>query len=337
MSCRYSLPVGIILTKRLYRAGSNPLLLVMTATIAVAIQDRPTAAPQTGDWEPDWHLAKAPSFTKAVSAVSSIVFAFSGTPGFFPIAAEMRNPVHYTKALLVCQGFVTAMYIVVGCVICYYCGSYVASPALGSAGVLVKKVAYGIALPGLLVSTTIVLHVSVVADRGPPRAFPQQRPPRRPNGPFTTYGYDGELTPWQFCSKLLFVRILRGSKHLTGNTFTHWATWLGCTFVVGLVAYLIASGIPDFNALVSLIGALFGTLMSFQPMGCMWLYDSWSEGRKNPSVRWGLMVAWSAFVIVSGMFIMVAGTYSSVVGIIDAQRASGGSSAWSCADNSNSS
>lgn len=137
-------------------------LLVMMVTIAVAIQDRPIAAPQTGHWTPDSEIVKNPTFTKAVSAVASIVFAFSGTPGFFPIAAEMRSPVHYTKALLVCQGFVTAMYITVGCVIYYYCGSYVASPALGSAGVLIKKVAYGIALPGLLVSTIIVLHVSAV-------------------------------------------------------------------------------------------------------------------------------------------------------------------------------
>ena len=132
----------------------------MMVTIAVATQDRPTAAPQAGHWESDWELVGNPSFTQAVSSVSSIIFAFSGTPGFFPIAAEMRNPTHYMKALLICQGFVTAMYITVGCVIYYYCGSYVASPALGSAGVLIKKVAYGIALPGLLVSTIIVLHVS---------------------------------------------------------------------------------------------------------------------------------------------------------------------------------
>lgn len=129
-------------------------------TVAVGIQDRPSDAPQSGPWESDYKITGNPSFTKAIAAVSTIVFSYSGTPGFFPIAAEMRDPRHYTKALLICQGFVTAMYITIGCVIYYYCGSHVASPALGSAGVLIKKVAYGIALPGLLVSTTIVLHVS---------------------------------------------------------------------------------------------------------------------------------------------------------------------------------
>jgi hypothetical protein len=48
------------------------------------------------------------------------------------------------------------------------------------------------------------------------------------------------------------------------------------------------------------------------------------------------MVIWSVFVIISGTFLMIAGTYGSVIGIINSNKASGGSGAWSCADNSNS-
>lgn len=80
--------------------------------------------------------------------------------GFFPIVSEMRDPYLYTRALLICQGAMTAIYITIGIVMYYYCGSYVASPALGSAGLLIKKISYGIALPGLIASTIIVLHVS---------------------------------------------------------------------------------------------------------------------------------------------------------------------------------
>jgi amino acid permease len=83
-------------------------------------------------------------------------------PAFFPIASEMRDPRLYTRSLICCQSFVTALYISIGCVVYYYCGSYVASPALGSAGVLVKKVAYGFALPGLGVTTIVVVHVRPV-------------------------------------------------------------------------------------------------------------------------------------------------------------------------------
>ncbi|KAM0417435.1 hypothetical protein ACHAPT_012584 [Fusarium lateritium] len=273
------------------------LTAIFTVTIAVGIQDRPAAAPSSGDWKSDYKVVNNPSFTEAISAISSLVFAYAGTPGFFAIASEMKNPAHYTRSLLICQGGVTVTYIVIGCVVYLYCGSYVASPALGSAGPLIKKIAYGLALPGLIATTTLVIH---------------------------------------FAAKYAFVRILRGSKHLASNSAIHWGTWLGCTFVTAIIAYMIASGIPVFGGLVSLVGALLGTLMSFQPMGCMWLYDNWAPGRRDPTLRWYLMVAFSVFVVVSGTFLMIGGTYGSIVGIIDSYKESGGSSAWSCADNSNS-
>lgn len=76
--------------------------------------------------------------------------------------------------------------------------------------------------------------------------------------------------------------------------------------------------------------------MSFQPMGCMWLYDNWKDGRQQPTLKWIFTSIWSIFVIVAGCFLMVAGTYGSVVNIIASSKAASGSSAWSCADNSNS-
>lgn len=72
-------------------------------------------------------------------------------------------------------------------------------------------------------------------------------------------------------------------------------------------------------------------------MGCMWLFDNWGSGRENPTMRWRFGVAWASFVIVIGTYLMISGTYGSVVGIIDSYEAEGGSSAWSCADNSGSS
>lgn len=128
------------------------------------------------------------------------------------------------------------------------------------------------------------------------------------------------------------MRMMRGSEHLTKNTPIHWMTWLGCTSGVTVVAYLIGSGVPVFDGLISLIGALLATFMSFQPMGLMWLYDN---ARRSPSERdnkWWFQVSWAVFVIVAGTFIMIAGTYGSVLGIIASDR----TAPWSCADNSNS-
>lgn len=80
--------------------------------------------------------------------------------------------------------------------------------------------------------------------------------------------------------------------------------------------------------------------MMFQPMGCMWLYDNWARKTTEHGWawwRWAAMVCWSVFVVLAGFFLMVGGTYGSIVGIIeDYEAAEGGSAAWSCADNSNS-
>ncbi|KAM6525992.1 hypothetical protein FSOLCH5_002123 [Fusarium solani] len=178
----------------------------------------------------DYKLIGDPTFLEAVSAIAAIVFAYAGTGGFFPIIAEMKDPRKYTRALMVCQTLVTIVYVVVAVIVYYYCGSYIASPALGSAGSVIKKVAYGIALPGLLVNGGLLTHVS---------------------------------------SKYIFVRALRGTKHLASNSAIHFASWLGCTVGISLITYVLASAIPVFGGIVSLAGALFGTLLSFQPMGCM--------------------------------------------------------------------
>lgn len=136
----------------------------MIVTVAVGLQPRPTAAPKDAVWVPDYKIVNNPDFTDAMTAICTIVFAYAGTPAFFSIAAEMREPRHFNRSLFLCQGVVTVFYLAIGIVIYYYCGSYVSSPALGSAGPVVKKVSYGFALPGLLVSTLLFIHVRFSID-----------------------------------------------------------------------------------------------------------------------------------------------------------------------------
>ncbi|KAJ0126709.1 Uncharacterized protein HZ326_30186, partial [Fusarium oxysporum f. sp. albedinis] len=272
------------------------MISVIMVTIATGVQERPAAAPQDGVWVSDYKLFNKPSFVQAASAICSLISAYGGTPGFFAIVAEMRRPEQYTRALTICQAIVTVTYLTIGCLMYYFCGSYVSSPALGSAGDTIKKASYGVAIPGLIVSITLVTHLP---------------------------------------SKYMFVRLLRNTKHLASNSAVHWSTWLGCTFIVSIIAYIIASAIPIFYSLISLIGALVGTLMCFQTMGFMWFYDNWEKRAISP--KWLSACGWSLFVIASGTLLMVAGTYGSIVDIIQAYKAAGGSGAWSCADNSNSS
>lgn len=137
-------------------------------------------------------------------------------------------------------------------------------------------------------------------------------------------------------AKYIFVRALRNSEHLNSNSKKHWAVWISCTTGTGLIAYIIASAVPNFGSLVSLIGALCITFLAFHPMGCMWLYDNWHTGKDEKKLRWKLMVIWSILIIVIGTALMILGTWGSIVEIVKSYRSDKGSSAWSCADNSNS-
>lgn len=91
------------------------------------------------------------SLFKAFGAVTNIVFAYCAHVAFFGLLAEMREPRDFPKALAMLQIFEIVFYTVAAVVIYYYAGQAVKSPALGSAGPLLAKVAYGIAIPTVCV------------------------------------------------------------------------------------------------------------------------------------------------------------------------------------------
>ncbi|ORY89317.1 transmembrane amino acid transporter protein-domain-containing protein [Leucosporidium creatinivorum] len=268
------------------------LSAILVVAVAVNVQERPAGAPSTGPWDKQLLVVGNPSFQEAMLALSNLVFSFSGTPSFLPIASEMKNPRQFKKAALLCQGVVTSF---IGIMVYYACGIYVSSPALGSAGPLLKKISYGIAIPGLLVTMTICTHLP---------------------------------------AKWLMLRLLRGTPHLTANTVRHWVTWEGCVVFCVLISYIFASAIANFSTIIGLIGALLGTFLCMQAMALMRLYDEARDVKAGRRRNWRL-TSWCLFVLAVGTFITVAGTYASIVSIVDIYQKDPGS-AWSCDDNSNS-
>ncbi|KWU42320.1 putative amino acid transporter [Rhodotorula sp. JG-1b] len=271
------------------------LVSILLVTIAVGAGGRPSLAPQEGPYDLGIVIWGKPKFSDAMNAVANILLAYAGTAAFLPIASEMRDPRDYPKAVLACQGFVTAFYLTIGIVVYCYAGQYVASPALGTAGVLTKRIAYGLAIPGLLAAAVILP------------------------------------------AKWIFVRALRKSHHLTHSTKTHWVVWLSCTFGCVLFSYVVASAVPVFNGLVGLVGALFGSFFSLTGVSFMWFYDVRGRFRvaEKRTFSFWLLVTLNIFIVFAGLFIMVGGTYGSIVSIIDSYEANGGRP-WACADNSGS-
>jgi hypothetical protein len=56
------------------------LSAIFTLTVAVGVQDRPAAAPKDGPFVSDYHIVNDSGWSASISACSSLVFAFAGTP-----------------------------------------------------------------------------------------------------------------------------------------------------------------------------------------------------------------------------------------------------------------
>jgi hypothetical protein len=148
------------------------------------------------------------------------------------------------------------------------CGTWIASPSLGSAGPLLKKISYGIALPSLVVSAGIFNNIA---------------------------------------AKYVFVRMLRNTKHLQSNSWQHWTTWIGCNIFFGFAAFIIAEAIPVFNYILSLAGSVCFAPMSLIFPAMLWMHDfpAYRKGSVRQRAHYSLHVFIALvgmFLVVGGVY-----------------------------------
>ncbi|KAJ5460134.1 uncharacterized protein N7458_001686 [Penicillium daleae] len=252
---------------------------VLIVVIGVTTRDRPAAAPQTGPYDLGYVAINNPGFAAGMVASSTIFVSSAGTSAFLPVISEMRNPKDYKKALYPCMGLVTASYLAFSLVVYRWCGQWVASPSLGSAGQTIKMVSYGVALLGLIVSATLYLHIG---------------------------------------AKYLFVRILGKTRHLQANSVIHWGTWLACTVVLGAISFILAEAIPIFNYLIALVGSFCFAPLAISLPGLLWLYDHghYLKGSLMQKVKFFLhigIVLLGIFILVGatyGVIIQIKAAYA---------------------------
>ncbi|KAI9671418.1 MAG: hypothetical protein M1831_004327 [Alyxoria varia] len=195
------------------------------------------------------------SFPAAFLSVCNIIFAYSGHVSFFTFISEFRTPKKsWTKALLLLQLSDTTLYLVASFVIYRYTGVNVKSPALGSASPIVKKIAWGVATPTIVIAGVV-------------------------------YGHCG--------AKYLFVRIFRGKAELTSRGWKATSVWIGIVVAIWTLAWIIAQSIPVFNDLLGLITALFASWFTYGLAGWLWLflnYGRYGESKRK-MLSTGLNVA----------------------------------------------
>lgn len=240
---------------------------ILAVVVGVALRDRPAAAPATGDFDLGFKIVANPTFAGGVTAAATIFISSAAGPVYIPVIAEMRRPQDYRKAVIPVGILVGSVYLSLSMVVYYYCGQWIATPSLGSAGPLIKKVAYGIALPSLVVSAGIFNHSS---------------------------------------AKTTFVRLLRDSEHLQSNTWQHWSLWLGLNVGFGFLAFLAAEAIPVFNYILALAGSVCFAPMSLMFPALAWTYEYGPKYRKA-GIQGAAWYSFHVVILLVGTFMLVGG------------------------------
>ncbi|UZJ56235.1 hypothetical protein CBS101457_005555 [Exobasidium rhododendri] len=230
-----------------------------------------------GEAAVDWSAFPAPgtTFADAMIAVTNIVFAYSFAVCQFSFMEEMHTPSDYVKSVWTLGLVEIAIYTITGGVGYALIGSTVQSPALLSAGTLISRIAFGVALPVIFISGSIN---SVVIGR------------------------------------YIMDRAYANSVVKYVNTYKGWSVWLAMIGTITIIAWVIAEAIPFFNDLLSITSSLFISGFSFYFPGIMW-FTLIREGGCFSSRKNIMLTLANAGCILIGFIILVAGFYASVVDI----------------------
>ncbi|KAJ5957812.1 Amino acid transporter transmembrane [Penicillium viridicatum] len=234
---------------------------VMVTMIALGIQNDGAAVKP---------VVEANLVTGIMSACN-IAFSYVSHNTFFTFMAELKDPKDFPKALALLQSIDMTLYIVAAVVIYRFTGADVASPALGSAGLLISRIAYGIALPTKIVIAGVI------------------------NG--------------HVAAKSLYVRIFAGTDRMHKRDWVSMGSWVGIAFGLWVIAWVIAEAIPVFNNLLSLITALFGSWFTFGFTGMFWLHMN--KGLWFSSPKKIMLTLLNTFAIGVGITLCVLGLYAS--------------------------
>ncbi|GFF51713.1 N amino acid transport system protein [Aspergillus udagawae] len=270
------------------------LSAVLIVMIAVGVQ-RP--------WHGGVNATVDTSLYKAFLAVSSsspshswsVTDKTAGHVAFFGFMAELKNPRDYPKSLFLLQGIDTCLYIVAAVVIYCYAGDDVTSPALGSASETVKKVAYGIALPTIIIGGVVNGHVAC---------------------------------------KYIYVRMWRHSDRMHKRDLVATGSWVLIGLATWIVAWIIAEAIPVFNNLLSLVASLFASWFTYSWLtiadgfsALFWLYLN--KGRFFSTPMKTALTILNVFIMGIACCICGLGLYVSGKALHDDP----GSASFSCANN----
>ncbi|KAJ5948235.1 N amino acid transport system protein [Penicillium verhagenii] len=229
------------------------------------------------------------TFAEAFIALSNIIFAYSFALCQFSFMDEMHTPTDFPKSIWTLGLAEIFIYTLTGALCYAFIGQDVQSPALLSAGSLLSRIAFGVALPVIFISGSIN---TVVLGR------------------------------------LIHGRIFEGSTTRFINTKMGWITWLAVVTILTILEFVVAEVIPFFDDLLSVISSLFVSGFTFYFPAIMWFMFIRKGSLFTPKNM--AMALLNGLIFAIGLIVLVAGTYASVVDIINSYKEGTVGGVFSC-------
>ncbi|RDI82359.1 hypothetical protein Vi05172_g7660 [Venturia inaequalis] len=225
------------------------------------------------------------SFKEGMNAALNIVLAYAGHVTYFGFFSELKNPRDYRKSLILLQTTAVTLYVLVAVVIYCYVGQDVKSPALSSAGPLIRKIAYGVAIPTIVIAGVLNAHVASTA-----------------------------VYRWAWKK--------RGHPMVYKERSTRaWVSWIAIVITVWTLAWLIAEAIPTFKYLLGLVSALFSGWYSFGITSVLYWFTNkehlWSDKNGNRSLTRQCLTLLNIIIFGIGAIICVAGLTATGMAFAD--------------------
>ena len=218
-------------------------------------------------------------FPKVMVALNNIVFAYSFAPTLPSFMAEMHTPKDYVKSVYAIGLIEIVLYTVIGSLVYYFVGQDVQSPALLSAGPLISRIAFGVAIPVIFISGSI--NTSVVA-------------------------------------RYIHGHIYRDSVVRYVNTKRGWVTWIALVTVLTFLSWIVAEAIPVFSDMLSITAALLNSGLCFYVPAIMWFVllkeGSWFSWENIRTAFYnGLVFLLGIGILVCGMYANVLNLVSEII------------------------
>ncbi|KAJ5287334.1 hypothetical protein N7478_003020 [Penicillium angulare] len=236
--------------------------------IATGIQS--TQASGGGITGSDWSAwpREDVDFNSAMIAINNIVFSYTFAATVPSFMNEMHTPTDYVKSIHATGFIQTSLYTLIGALVYAFVGKDVQSPALLSAGPLMSRIAFGVALPVIFISGSINTNIA---------------------------------------ARYIHTSFYRNSVERYVNTKAGWISWVSTVTIITFLSWIVAEAIPVFSLILSLCAALFSSALCFYVPALMWFFlvkeGSWASWHniRRASAN-GIVFLFGIGILVCGMY-----------------------------------